>query len=190
MRSSVDDDGDGHSHRAWFFHSRALPDATTDETISLTAVLFARIASRRIPPRARERRDRKPQVNEDASVAAVRELYEEVGMRVGETSGLELVRSLPCEPSRLFCYPAGGWLAEQGLAGQRLEFTLFHLATTEDPSGFVNLSGLEGEHAEFSRVRWATMAEAVEAVWGPKRLPYERCAELAAPIIEAHLGRS
>ena len=129
-------------------------------------------------------------MNEDASVAAVRELYEEVGMRVGETSGLELVRSLPCEPSRLFCYPAGGWLAEQGLACQRLEFTLFHLATTEDPSGFVNLSGLEGENAEFKRVKWATMAEAVEAVWGPKRLPYERCAELAAPIIEAHLGRS
>ena len=154
-------------------------------------------ASRRVDRRARvnehltENPKTKPgQVNEDASVAAVRELYEEVGMRVGETSGLELVRSLPCEPSRLFCYPAGGWLAEQGLAGQRLEFTLFHLATTEDPSGFVNLSGLEGENAEFSRVRWATMAEAVEAVWGPKRLPYERCAELAAPIIEAHLGRS
>ena len=171
------------------FFIRARRDATTDETISPTAVLFARIASRR-STRARERRDRKPQVNEDASVAAVRELYEEVGMRVGETSGLELVRSLPCEPSRAFCYPAGGWLAEQGLAGQRLEFTLFHLATTEDPSGFVNLSGLEGEKAEFSRVRWATMAEAVEAVWGPKRAPYERCAELAAPIIEAHLGWS
>lgn len=158
------------------FFIRAPLYATTDEPISPTAVLFARKPN--------------PQVNEDASVAAVRELYEEVGMRVGETSGLELVRSLPCEPSRSFCYPAGGWLAEQGLAGQRLEFTLFHLATTEDPSGFVNLSGLEGENAEFSRVRWATMAEAVEAVWGPKRLPYERCAELAAPIIEAHLGRS
>lgn len=174
---------------AYGFFIRARRDATTDETISPTAVLFARVASRR-SMRARERRDRKPQVNEDASVAAVRELYEEVGMRVGETSGLELVRSLPCEPSHAFCYPAGGWLAKQGLAGQRLEFTLFHLATTEDPSGFVNLSGLEGEKAEFSRVRWATMAEAVEAVWGPKRAPYERCAELAAPIIEAHLGRS
>ena len=128
-------------------------------------------------------------MDEDASAAAVRELYEEVGMRVGETPGLEMVRAVPCEPSRLFCYPAGGWLAEQGLAGQRLEFTLFHLPTTEDASGFVNLSGLEGEKPEFSRVKWATMAEAVEAVWGPKRAPYERCAELAAPVINAHLGR-
>jgi len=111
-------------------------------------------------------------------------------MRVGETSGLEMVRSLPCEPSRAFVYPVdGGWLAEKGLAGQRLEFTLFHLPTSEDASGFVTLSGLAGEKAEFSRVRWATMAEAVEAVWGPKRAPYERCAELAAPVINAHLGR-
>jgi hypothetical protein len=55
MRSSVDDD-DGQSHRVWFFHSRAILDATTDEPISPTAVLFARIASRR-STRARERRD-------------------------------------------------------------------------------------------------------------------------------------
>ena len=39
----------------------------------------------------------------------------------------------------------------------------------------------------FSRVRWATMDEVVDAVWESKRGPYERCRELAMPIIEAHL---
>lgn len=109
-------------------------------------------------------------------------------MKVGETDGLELVSTVPCEPAESFCYEAGGWLADIGLAGQRLEFTLFFLNTVDDASKFVNLAGLAGEKAEFSSVKWASMSEAVGAVWGPKRGPYEKCAELAGPMIEKRLS--
>lgn len=108
-------------------------------------------------------------------------------MRVGTTPGLAEVASIPADDT--FCYAAGGWLAKKGLAGQRLEFTLFHLPTDEDPGKFCNLDGLGGEKPEFSRVRWAPMEEVVEAVWESKRGPYERCMELGTPIIEAHLGK-
>jgi hypothetical protein len=30
----------------------------------------------------------------------------------------------------------------------------------------------------------------VEQAWGPKKIPYRRCAELAAPIIKKHLSGS
>lgn len=127
------------------------------------------------------------EVGESAREAATRELFEEVGVRVGESpASLAFVAELPV--SDAFCYPAGGWLAECGLAGQRLEFTLFHVPEfREDPTGMCDLMGNGGEPAEFSRVRWATMDEVVDAVWESKRGPYERCRELAMPIIEAHL---
>jgi|TARA_B110000977_G_scaffold167921_1_gene216803 putative (di)nucleoside polyphosphate hydrolase len=129
------------------------------------------------------------EIDETTDAAAVRELYEEVGMKVG-VDGLEFVATVPCEPSAAFCYEAGGWLAGQGLAGQRLEFTLFHLPTVDDANEFVDLKGLQGEKPEFSRVKWAPIAEAVEQAWGPKKIPYRRCAELAAPIIKKHLSGS
>ena len=86
------------------------------------------------------------------------------------------------------CYAAGGWLAEKGLAGQRLEFTLFHLATTDDPTPLCNLEGMAGESREFTRVRWASWDEAVSAVWESKRGPYVRARELAVPVIEKYLA--
>ena len=71
--------------------------------------------------------------------AASRELYEEVGMKVGTTQGLVVVGDLP--QSDAFAYAAGGWLAKKGLAGQRLEFCLFHLPTGDDPTPYCDLGG-------------------------------------------------
>ena len=69
-------------------------------------------------------------------------------MRPGDTAGLSLVAEVPADEN--FCYAAGGWLAEKGLAGQRLEFTLFHLATTDDPTPLCNLEGMAGESSSGS----------------------------------------
>lgn len=126
------------------------------------------------------------EIGESQSTAATRELYEEVGMRPGDTAGLSLVAEVPADEN--FCYAAGGWLAEKGLAGQRLEFTLFHLATTDDPTPLCNLEGMAGESREFTRVRWASWDEAVSAVWESKRGPYVRARELAVPVIEKYLA--
>eukprot|EP00982_Pelagococcus_subviridis_P007802 30735-Pelagococcus_subviridis.AAC.8 len=128
-----------------------------------------------------------PQVTETAEAAATRELYEEIGVRVGDAAtGLRFVASIP--PSDEYCYLAGGWLAKKGLAGQRLEFSLFHLPTTEDPAAFCDLRGLDGEPAEFSRVKWARFAEVIDSVWESKRGPYLAASEAAAPIIAACLS--
>ena len=126
------------------------------------------------------------EIGESQSAAATRELYEEVGMKPGATHGLALVAEVP--PDESFCYAAGGWLAAKGLAGQRLEFTLFHLDTTADPSPLCVLEGLGGETREFTRVKWASWDEAVSSVWESKRGPYVRARELAGPVIEKYLS--
>ena len=126
-------------------------------------------------------------MTETAEAAATRELYEEIGVRVWDAAtGLRFVASIP--PSDEYCYLAGGWLAKKGLAGQRLEFSLFHLPTTEDPAAFCDLRGLDGEPAEFSRVKWARFAEVIDSVWESKRGPYLAASEAAAPIIAACLS--
>eukprot|EP00227_Mantoniella_beaufortii_P001847 CAMPEP_0197605804 /NCGR_PEP_ID=MMETSP1326-20131121/43810_1 /TAXON_ID=1155430 /ORGANISM="Genus nov. species nov., Strain RCC2288" /LENGTH=222 /DNA_ID=CAMNT_0043173649 /DNA_START=54 /DNA_END=722 /DNA_ORIENTATION=+ len=125
------------------------------------------------------------EIDESTVEAASRELYEEVGMKVGETRGLAVVGDIP--PHDDFCYAAGGWLAKKGLAGQRLEFCLFHLPTADDPTPYCNLNGLEGEKAEFTQVAWMSFDALIDTVWESKRAPYIKCKELAAPMIERHL---
>jgi len=127
------------------------------------------------------------EMGESMVEAASRELYEEVGMRMGTTQGLSVVGDLPTHDD--FCYAAGGWLAKKGLAGQRLEFCMFHLATADDPTPYCDLSGLEGEKAEFSRVKWMPFDDVIQAVWESKRGPYTKCKEVALPIMDEHLLR-
>ena len=126
------------------------------------------------------------QAGESTVEAATRELFEEVGMRVGHTPGLRVVGELPNDDA--FCYAAGGWLTTAGLAGQRLAFCLFHLATDDaNVSQWCDLGGHGEEKAEFLRVKWQSLDDAVNDVWEPKRAPYVKAKELAAPLIAEFL---
>ena len=110
---------------------------------------------------------------ETAADAAARELYEEVGIE-----GLELVLSLP--EAEECCYRAGGWLKGAGFDGQVLLFSLFYLPGCPDPEQLCDLGGKGGEQPEFSAIKWASLEEAIDGVWGPKQQPYAYLHRLAS----------
>ncbi|CAE7668480.1 unnamed protein product, partial [Symbiodinium sp. CCMP2456] len=83
----------------------------------------------------------------------------------------------------------GGWLRKEGYSGQILQFVLFHLPVEADPTEVCNLSGLGGEKAEFSAVRWAPLDEAVAGVWEAKAPAYRYLQERAQSIIESFLSK-
>ena len=127
---------------------------------------------------------------ETAEDSAKRELQEETGLKTQAEKGpLECLGTLATDER--FCYRAGGWLKEEGLAGQRLQFCVFYWPTTDDPmkTGLVALDAHEGAPAEFSRLRWASFEEVVASVWGPKRRPYELAQKITEPWIRRRLAK-
>ena len=138
--------------------------------------------------------------------AASRELFEEMGVEDGHH--VEFVGEVPSDvSSELRDEVAGGWLKENGYAGQELRFVLFrtvsaglegHTPTGNNGAGAgaeaaaanspspVRLTGLGGEPAEFSAAKWTPLEEVVAAAWENKRPAYEKALSVwAAPLVEA-----
>jgi len=126
--------------------------------------------------------------SESVTEAAIRELYEEVGLEEGKHVLLEKVDSEKSDiKHRYQTEGTGSWLEKEGFAGQELNWTIFRCADSDlerDPSLVCNLSGLNGEKPEFSAVRWESLDWVVENVWEKKVKPYEVLKEASIPIMK------
>lgn len=118
--------------------------------------------------------------DETVAEAAIRELYEEVGLENGRHVILEDLCTSSGVSSSLKCRyttaGTGSWLEQEGFSGQELHWTLFRCSDAKlerDPSLVCCLTGLNDEPQEFSAVRWATIDWVVEHIWKPKAGPYE-----------------
>ena len=121
--------------------------------------------------------------------AAIRELYEEVGIVHGKHVLLE--KPMDAEMTNIKCkYKTGGtgsWLEKEGFAGQELNWIIFRCADSDleiDPTLVCNLSGLNGEKPEFSDVRWDCLDVVVDNVWEKKARPYQVLREACIPIMK------
>ncbi|KAL7515994.1 hypothetical protein ACHAWX_001054, partial [Stephanocyclus meneghinianus] len=140
-----------------------------------------------------------PQGGVDASVgkngkletftdAAIRELFEEVGLETGKHVLLEKIdpeiTPIKCQYTTT---GTGSWLENEGFSGQELNWIIFRCvdSTLEcNPSLSCTLSGLNGESAEFNSVRWVSLDWVVENVWSGKRGPYEKLKDFYPQIIK------
>jgi len=142
------------------------------------------------------------EAKETTEEAAVRELYEETGIRSSIKGGDDKNKNNKKNKNDIECalietlanddeyaYEAGGWLTQKGLAGQRLEFAVFHCKTLLDPMEFVNLQGLDGEPQEFTQMKWMSLDEAVDSVWEQKKKAYEKMRVNVMPIIKREIER-
>jgi putative (di)nucleoside polyphosphate hydrolase len=123
--------------------------------------------------------------------AAIRELYEETGLLVGQHVLLDPTFPIPSVDGgtgvRYSTSSSTGnnWLTQAGFAGQELHWTVFRCMNGRgdlDPSDMCDLSGQDGSTAEFSRVAWMDINTAVQGVWEGKRAPYR----LLESLIETH----
>lgn len=117
---------------------------------------------------------------ETVAQAAARELFEEVGLETGKHVLLETFRTDIMSPikCRYKTEGTGSWLEKAGFLGQELNWIAFRCADSSleiDPNSVCNLSGLNGEAAEFSSVKWMSLdwVALIENVWEAKRGPYE-----------------
>ena len=127
-------------------------------------------------------------IMETVTAAAVRELCEEVGLEAGKHVILERAYS---ESNPITCrYKTGGtgsWLEKAGFAGQELNWAIFRCADSSlecDPSLVCNLSGLNGESAEFISVKWMSLDWVIANVWEAKRGPYESLRAGSTHVVE------
>ena len=120
--------------------------------------------------------------------AAARELYEEMGLKLGEHVNyvygdqvdISDEANVGPAPFRYTTKGTGSWLEKQGFAGQELHWVLFECISEEcakDPNAVCDLNGLNGERQEFTDVKWSDVKTAVADVWENKRAPYESLAE-------------
>lgn len=113
---------------------------------------------------------------ETVQEAAARELYEEMGLVLGRDVTLLRGCSLSVPPVRYSTAGTGSWLEREGYAGQELHWVLFQCASEDldrDPSRVCDLSGQNGERAEFVKVKWDSVDAVVQGIWEKKREPYE-----------------
>lgn len=123
--------------------------------------------------------------------AAVRELYEEMGLRLNEHVVLysKDEKTMAVEPFR---YPTRGnnWLAKSGYSGQQLHWCVFRCIAACDEKKkndnddtaqalirACNIAGCGGEDPEFSNVQFKSIDWIVKNVWEGKRGPYEKLKE-------------
>lgn len=106
--------------------------------------------------------------------AAARELYEEMGVMVGKHVFPLSFQSL-APSTRYTTQGTGSWMEKEGFVGQELHWRIFQCADKKleaKPEEVCNLNGLNGEHAEFSRVKWESIDKIVDEVWEKKKAPY------------------
>jgi putative (di)nucleoside polyphosphate hydrolase len=141
--------------------------------------------------------------DESATDAAIRELYEEVGLVNGRdvlaeegTTTTDASTTTTTAAVVVKCkYETGGtgsWLEEEGYAGQELHWVVFRCASSlleTDPTAACDLSGMNGEKPEFSAVRWETLDRVVDEIWEQKSPPYRALREHCAPLMERWEGR-
>ena len=136
------------------------------------------------------------EAGETTREAATRELFEETGIRAmndaqDDAGIVRVIGELPKDDG--YCYKVEGenWLTKRGLAGQRLEFCLFHWRTVDDPMSHpgVDLGGLNGEPKEFSQLKWMHFDDLVRDVWGTKKAPYALARDASRALIRAALTR-
>jgi len=122
---------------------------------------------------------RKSHEKETVQQACDRELYEEMGLRVGTHVMLDpVMKKGVMDPVR---YGTSGtsnnnWLLKAGYSGQEMYWTIYRCMDSRldiDPCSICQLEGKNGEHAEFSAVKWQSVNEVVMNVWEGKRKPYE-----------------
>lgn len=120
-------------------------------------------------------------VMETVTEAAIRELYEEVGLEIDKHVLLEEISpDMPPIKCRYKTEGTGSWLERAGFVGQELNWIIFRCANSSlemDPSSICSLNGLNGQPAEFSSVKWASLDWLVANVWEAKRGPYEALRE-------------
>lgn len=128
--------------------------------------------------------------SESVTDAAIRELYEEVGLEHGKHVLLEtidgdnIMDAIRCQYKT---EGTGSWLEKEGFAGQELNWVIFRCADPDlerDPSLVCNLSGLNGEKPEFSAVRWEKLDWVVDNVWEKKAQPYRVLSEACKPVMK------
>ncbi|CAB9523493.1 Nudix hydrolase [Seminavis robusta] len=115
---------------------------------------------------------------ETVTQAATRELYEEMGLVLGKHVVL-MDATTTNDDAGGIRYETDGtnsWLAQSGFAGQELHWVLFRCIDGRgdaDPSGMCDLSGQNGESAEFRQAEWRSLTDVIDNIWPAKRGPYE-----------------
>lgn len=127
--------------------------------------------------------------SESVSDAAIRELYEEVGIVHGKHVLLEkLIDGVTTSiKARYATEGTGSWLENEGFSGQELNWVIFRCADSDlerGPSRVCNLTGLNGEKPEFTSVRWEQIDWVVDNVWEKKVLPYKILKESCIPLMK------
>ena len=111
--------------------------------------------------------------------AASRELYEEMGLIVGDHVVCEENGSDEKECRTGIRYDTSGtsnWLTKAGFSGQELHWVIFRCIDGRgdaNPNFCCDLSGQNGEHAEFKNVAWRSIEQVLQDMWPAKRGPYE-----------------
>lgn len=111
---------------------------------------------------------------ETITEAAIRELYEEMGLVLDEHVVL-LCNDAQSEEGNGYRYETTGtksWLTKLGYAGQELHWVLFRSIDDildKDPDKVCDLEGKNGEHAEFSNVKWSPVETVIGEVWEKKK---------------------
>lgn len=125
---------------------------------------------------------------ESVTDAAIRELYEEVGIVHGKHVLLDkFYGDTTSIKARYETDGTRSWLEKEGFAGQELNWVIFRCADSDlerDPSLVCNLSGLNGEKPEFTSVRWERMDWIVQNVWEKKVPPYRVLKESCIPLMK------
>ena len=127
---------------------------------------------------------------ETVSQAAIRELFEEVGLKHGQHGVIDEVAAtlgatdVKC---RYKTEGTGSWLEKEGFSGQELNWVIFRCADPDlerNPSLICNLSGQGGEKPEFTAVRWESLDWVVENVWDKKVRPYQVLRDACTPMLK------
>lgn len=124
--------------------------------------------------------------NESIAEAAIRELYEELGLEVDKHVILQ-PNDLPQIKCKYSTAGSNSWLQKEGYLGQELNFVIMRCSDPRlerDPSAVCILTGLSGESQEFTAVKWESLDWVVENVWEAKRQPYEALRECASPLMK------
>uniref|UniRef100_A0A7S3DRC8 Nudix hydrolase domain-containing protein n=2 Tax=Entomoneis paludosa TaxID=265537 RepID=A0A7S3DRC8_9STRA len=123
-------------------------------------------------------------VPETIAQAAARELYEEMGLKCDKD--VILMNGNAVEPVRYDTSGTDNWLTKSGFQGQELHWCVFRCVNGNgdiNPDEMCDLTGKNGEQAEFSKVQWMNISAVVENMWPGKRGPYEEL-QKAFPTIE------